>query len=81
MPNWLQNVLNVIDKYSYTIYLMHGVVFCSIVDRLNALGVSKILIAIVAIIGTFIATFIVGKFIERPIQNFLKKKMLNSKAD
>ncbi len=78
LPNWLSKIIDVLDKYSYTLYLMHGVVFCSVLDRLNALGVSKIIIAAIAIIGTFVATVIVGKFIEKPIQKFLKKRFLNS---
>ena len=79
LPKWLQSIVNVLDKYSYTIYLMHGVVFCSIIDRLNAIGVSKIIIAILAIIGTFVATFVVGKYVEKPIQSLLKRKFLQEK--
>lgn len=76
LPEWMQRALNVLDKYSYTIYLMHGVVFCSVLDRLNIIGVSKIIIAIIAIVGSFIATFVVGKFIEHPIQKFLTKRFI-----
>ncbi|MBR0348576.1 MAG: acyltransferase [Clostridia bacterium] len=72
LPKWLQNLVDTIDKYSYTLYLTHGVVFCSVIDRLNALGVSKILIAILAVLGTVVATWLVGKYIEKPIQKFLK---------
>ena len=73
LPNWLKNTIDVLDKYSYTLYLMHGVVFCSIIDRLNQFGVSKIWIAVLAIFGTIIATWLVGKFIEKPIQKLIKK--------
>ncbi len=76
LPNRIQYTINVLDKYSYTLYLMHGVVFCSLLDRLNIIGVPSIIIAIVAIIGTFVATFVVGKFIEKPIQSFLKKQFV-----
>ena len=76
LPEWLQRIIDVLDKYSYTIYLMHGVVFCSLINRLVSLGTNKIIIVIVAILGTFLATFIVGKFIEKPIQRFLKKKLI-----
>lgn len=73
----LQTIINVFDKYSYTLYLMHGVVFCSVIDRLNKLDVPKILIAVLAILGTGLATWLVGKFIEKPIQNLLKKHFIN----
>ena len=34
-----------------------------VIDRLNTIGVSKIIIAILAITGTFVATFVVGKYV------------------
>lgn len=76
LPEWLMNTINILDKYSYTLYLMHGVVFCSLIDRLNKLEVSKILVAVLAVFGTIIATRVVGKYIEKPIQNYLKKHCL-----
>jgi len=76
LPKWLQRIIDALDEYSYTLYLVHGVVFCSLLDRLNLIGVPKILIAIIAVVGTFFATWIVGKFIERPIQRFLTKRLL-----
>lgn len=76
LPGWLQRTIDTLDKYSYTLYLMHGVVFCSVIDRLNLMGVSRAIIAAIAVIGTFVATLIVGKFIEKPIQNLLKKRIL-----
>lgn len=72
LPNWLQRVIDILDEYAYTLYLMHGVIFCSLIDRLNALGVSKILVATLAIVGTFFATWVIGKYIEKPIQKYLK---------
>ncbi len=78
LPTRLQQMFNTLDKYSYTLYLVHGVVFCSLLDRLNLLGVSKIIIALLAIILTVIATWIVGKYIEKPIQSQLKKHLLKT---
>ncbi len=78
LPIKLQKIIDVLDSYSYTLYLMHGVVFCSLLDRLNTLGISKVLIGIIAIIGTFFATWIVGKYIEKPTQNLLRKKLLKN---
>ena len=76
LSEWLQRIIDTLDKYSYTLYLMHGVVFCSLLDRLNALGVSKASIGIIAIVGTFFATWVVGKFIEQPIQRYLRKRFV-----
>lgn len=75
-PGWLQNCMAILDKYSYTIYLMHGVVFCSLLDRLNRLGVSKGIVAILAIVGTFFTTWFVGRFVEKPIQGYLKNRFV-----
>ena len=78
LPNKLQKLVNTLDSYSYTLYLMHGIFFCSILDRLNQyFEVSKIIIAIIAIVGTALATWIVGKYIEKPIQKYLRNKLLN----
>ena len=76
LSKWLQQLINTIDEYSYTLYLVHGVVFCSLLDRLKIIGVSNIIIAIIAVIGTFFATWIVGKFIEKPIQQVLTRYLL-----
>ena len=57
-------------------YLMHAVVFCSLLDRLKTLEVFPVIIGILAVGGTFIATFIVGKFMEKPLKNKLKRKFL-----
>ena len=79
LPGCFKKIINVLDKYSYTLYLMHGVIFCSILDRLNLFGVSKITIGLIAIVGTFLSTLIVGKFIEKPIQKKLTKKFIGDK--
>lgn len=71
-----QKTLNLIDSYAYTFYLSHGIVFCSILDRLNKINVSTVLIAIVAIPGSIIFTYIIGTYIEKPMQKYLKKHFL-----
>ncbi len=76
LPLKIKNIINLLDKYSYTFYLVHGVIFCSLLDRLIALGTNRLLIAEIAIIVTPILTLIIGRFIEQPIQNFLRKKLL-----
>ena len=76
LPVWLQKTIDVLDSYSYTLYLMHGVVFCSLLDRLNLLDAPKIIIAVLAIIGTSLSTWIVGRYIEKPIQQWLRKRII-----
>ena len=74
LPGWLQKTINVLDTYSYTLYLTHGVVFCSLLDRLTKLGTSTTLIALLAVLGTTLGTWIVGRYIEKPIQQGLRKR-------
>lgn len=75
LPKKVQKIIDCLDKYSYTLYLMHCVVFCSLLDRLKELGVQPVIIGALAIIGTVFATWIVGKYLEKPIQRFLRKKL------
>ena len=75
----LKRIIDVIDKYSFTLYLVHGVVFYSIIDKLKLFNISKILIVVIAILGTIILTWIVGKNIGKPLQELLCKKLLKEK--
>ncbi len=68
----LESVISYIDKYSYSLYLMHGIVFCSFIDRIKN-HAPHWLVGIVAIIITIIATWIGYNFIELPI----KKKCIS----
>lgn len=73
LPPPLNALLNVLDRYSYTIYLVHGIIFCSILDRIIPLGVSRWVIAFIAIAGTSVLTFLVGRFLEKPLQTYLRR--------
>lgn len=77
LPKFLEKIINVLDKYSYTLYLGHGVIFCGILDKLILFGTSWIIILLIAIFGTCLFTFIVGKYIEKPMQRILSKKLLD----
>lgn len=77
LPNFLEKIIDVLDKYSYTLYLGHGVIFCGILDKLILLGTSRIIILLISIFGTILFTFIVGRYIEKPMQKFFKSKLLN----
>lgn len=76
LPKSVQALVDKLDRYSYTLYLMHGVVFCSVVDRLVWMEVPKIYIAFVSIVGTIFATWFVGTFLEKPIQSALRERFL-----
>ena len=76
LPNKMQKTIHVLDKYSYTLYLMHGVVFTSLINRLNSLDLPTVFVGITAIIGSAFATWFVGTFMEKPIQRFLRQKFL-----
>ena len=67
--------LNALDEYSYTLYLVHGIVFCSFIDKYE---ISIIPRAMVAIFGTMMLTWTVHRFIEKPIQKLLKKALFKS---
>ena len=74
-----QKVVCYLDEHSYTLYLVHGAVFYSIIDRIGygRLGVPKSIIGIAAITLSLAGTVIVHKWIEKPTQNLLKEKMLH----
>lgn len=73
LPKWLETAVNILDRYSYTFYLVHGIVFCSLLDRIIPLGAPSTMIAGFAIIGTFLSTWVVGRYIEKPLQSWLRK--------
>ena len=60
-------------------YLVHGIVFCSLIDKLPIFQVnlSNFTIGVVAILLSFFGTIIVHDFIERPIQKFLTEKIID----
>ena len=78
LPKKIQQIIDCLDKYTYTVYLMHCTVFCSLLDRLKALSVSPVIIGVLAIVGTVLSTWIVGKYLEKPIQRLLKKRLIGS---
>lgn len=73
----IQNVVNYIDEHSYTLYLVHGIVFCSLIDRIRCdrFGIPNAIIGVIAVLGSFCGTVIVHRVIEKPIQGYLKRKL------
>lgn len=77
--NKIIKMLDVLDDHSYTLYLVHGITFCAIIDKfdINTFGNTRIFLLFrlaVSIIGTGILTVLVHKYVEKPIQNRLISK-------
>lgn len=76
VPDKIRNLIEVVDEHSYTLYLMHGIVFCSVIDKLQ---LSWWINAMIAIIGSFVLTVVVHQLYEKPVTKWLEKKCLNNK--
>lgn len=70
-------VLNFLDKYSYTIYLVHPLILGLAAYLKNTSIFNDILIIIISFIVTLLLSIVVYNFVEYPIQKFLKKKLIN----
>lgn len=64
---WVKKVLELSDRYSYTMYLAHGVIFIHLLDRYSF----RMLRPWVAILGTAVLTVFAHDFVEAPIQEWL----------
>ena len=53
-----------LDEYSYTVYLVHGIVFCGLIDKLD---MNRYLTAVIAVVGTVILSLIVHNAYEKPV--------------
>jgi len=78
LSNKSQKIINKLDGYTYTMYLVHGIVFCSLIDKLPMFQItlSNFKIGVIAIVLSIVGTIIVHDFIEKPIQKSLTKLML-----
>ena len=57
-------------------YLAHGIVFCSLIDRIRDFDIPKFILGVIAICLSITATIVIHDFLEKPIQKFLKEKLL-----
>ena len=64
----LKKTLDMLDENSYALYLVHGIVFCSILDKFQ---LNEWVKAMIAIVLTIVLTISIHKFIEKPIQKRL----------
>jgi len=65
-----------LDKYSYTMYLGHGVIFCSILDKFRFAWPIR---SCIAVFGSIALTWILYNCYEKHITKFLQKKFLQQK--
>lgn len=72
----ITKVFDVLDEHSYTLYLVHGIVFCGILDKFHFNTWIRLFIAIVV---TSLLTIAIHKFIEKPIQNKLSAFSLRNR--
>lgn len=68
----LRKTVYTLDKYSYTIYLGHGLVFCGLIDKCTF---TRIEVLGIAIIGTSLLVYVLHNFVEQPIQKKVLRMM------
>lgn len=76
LPKPITGIVNILDRYSFTLYLAHEALFHCVVDRLQANGAHKGIIIATATVGTVLVTWLIGRFVEQPIQKGLRKLLL-----
>lgn len=75
----LQNVINMVDSYSYTIYLTHAVVVDGIEMIRNRYPISWVTVLIIGVGCTVAGCFIVHRIIEIPMQKLGARCLENMK--
>lgn len=73
LPEKILKCIDYIDQRTYTLYLVHGMVFCSFIDRLYLFETSLWLKGVLAITLSVVGTILIYRFYERPIQKWLMK--------
>lgn len=68
-----EKIINVLDEHSYTLYLAQGIIFCGLIDKVWLLPKYRL---IVIIVTTIMLTYLMHRFIEKPAQRILTKKLL-----
>lgn len=68
----IKTLIQIIDKYSYTIYLVQGIVFIGIIDKVPNLKVW--ITASIGLFGTIALSYVIYNYVELPIQKFLSKQ-------
>lgn len=78
MPLALKKMIDTIDEYSYALYLVHGIVFCSIIDRLELfqIEISNVEKGIIAVALSAVGTWSIHSLFEKPVQKWLTRRWL-----
>lgn len=76
-------ITDLLDEYSYTLYLVHGLTFCGIIDKIGMDVFNNLVGAIafrlfIAVFITGLLTFLIHRFYEKPIQKVLSKILLRN---
>ena len=76
----IKNIINKLDEYTYTMYLVHGIIFCSVIDKLTLFKIvlPNFVIGVLAIGLSIIFTILIHDYIEKPIQLFLKRRFVKT---
>lgn len=72
--NIIKKMIEIIDKYSYTIYLVHAIIFVHILDRVE---LGRLKESAIAIMGTMVLAVICHECVEKPVQEFFNNIIQN----
>lgn len=72
----VKKILKISDRYSYTFYLSHGIIFIHCLDRV---GWNRIIEGTIAVFGSLLLTVIINHCIETPLKKFFKKNRITMK--
>ena len=73
IPKALTKCIDYIDQRTYTLYLVHGIVFCGLIDRLYVFKTPYWIRGLLAVTLSLVGTVLVYRFYERPVQRWLIK--------
>lgn len=66
-------IIDILDEHSYTLYLAQGIIFCGFVDKL---WIPMKYRAAVILLTTVLLTYLMHRFVEKPAQRVLTRKLL-----
>lgn len=78
----ITRILDILDEHSYTLYLVHGITFCGIIDKFDINEFNSSITAVVfrlfiSIVLTAILTIVIHRYYEKPIQKKLSDRFLS----
>lgn len=70
-----QKIIDVLDRYSFVIYLVHAIVMDAIDIINDTVGLSQLQIILITFIGTTVVSFVVYHCVEVPTQKIMNKPL------